>query len=566
MSQPPSDAIRTPPPSVILAAADKLIAAGELERAWKLLSAGQRTHNTHAGLARRLGDVLQASGRLEEATTAYEYAAHLDPSSADAWFGAGCAYLARQAPGDAVKCLARAAALTPSAGPVHYNLAKARFSLGRVEQAMLSFAHAEALGRDAGRLATESIACVIPGSPKADHLAVLDARRLWALAAAKGLDRMTPPATPATGRKLRIGYVSSFFDQANWMKPVFGMINRHDRNAFDIYMLATGGPPSPASGYREWESDFVFDLSDASNAEAAGAIAEAGIDVLVDLNGYSDQDRLGVMMHRPAPHIVGWFNMFATTGIEAFDWIVGDDAVTRTGEARFHTERIHRLPGSYLAFEVLYDVPDVAPPPSLTAGGAICFGYLGSQYKLTDGVLTAWGRILRGAPKATLFIKNGDLGDTSTREDLTARLKGLGVDPARVTLEGRSPHFEFLDAYRKVDIALDTFPYNGGTTTTEALWQGVPVLSFDGDRWASRTSKSLLLAANMADWVMPDLDGYVTRAIALANDPATPAHLAAARAGMRDHLRASAACDTETLCRSLEAFYRTLVLGETPAD
>jgi predicted O-linked N-acetylglucosamine transferase (SPINDLY family) len=177
---------------------------------------------------------------------------------------------------------------------------------------------------------------------------------------------------------------------------------------------------------------------------------------------------------------------------------------------------------------------------------------------LTDAVLGAWAQILLGAPGTRLFLKNATLDDVSVRDDLMSRLVGRGIAAERVTLQGRSPHFDFLDAYRHVDIALDTFPYNGGTTTTEALWQGVPVLTFDGDRWASRTSASLLHAAGLADWVLADLRGTIDRAILLGSDPATPAMLATLRQGMRNRLLASAACDADGLCRAMESFYRAV--------
>jgi predicted O-linked N-acetylglucosamine transferase (SPINDLY family) len=392
----------------------------------------------------------------------------------------------------------------------------------------------------------------------ADHAAVRTARRRWAESERTTIKVLPHRDSRAGGRKLRVGYLSAFFGEPNWMKPVFALINRHDRSAFEITMWSDGKLPSPASGYREHDLDIIADLRGVGNERAARIIADAGMDVLVDLNGYSFQSRLNLLMHRPAPHIIGWFNLFATTGIAAFDWLIGDETVLKAEEESFYSERIHRLSGSYLAFEVLYAVPDIAPPPCLSAGGAITFGCLGSQYKLTDGVLSAWARILRAAPGAKLFIKNGALQDASIRDDMMGRLTALGVSAERVTLQGRSPHFDFLDAYRHVDIALDTFPYNGGTTTTEALWQGVPVLAFDGDRWASRTSKSLLLAAGLSDWVMADEAAYVDQAIRLANDPATPDRLAAMRGGMRDRLRASAACDADGLCRQMEAFYRGL--------
>jgi predicted O-linked N-acetylglucosamine transferase (SPINDLY family) len=253
-----------------------------------------------------------------------------------------------------------------------------------------------------------------------------------------------------------------------------------------------------------------------------------------------------MLMQRPAATQIGWFNMFATTGMDAFDWLVGDGSVIRAEEEAFYSERIFRVPGSYLAFEVRYPVPEIAPPPSLANGGAITFGCLGSHYKMTDSVLAAWAAILHGAPTSRLYVKNGALEDESTRLDFVKRLAALGIAPDRITLSGRSEHFAFLDAYRHVDIALDTFPYNGGTTTSEALWQGVPVLSFQGDRWASRTSASLLNAAGLQDWLMPDRESYMHQAIALADNPPD---LTALR-------QRWSAGSPETLCRSLEAFYQ----------
>jgi predicted O-linked N-acetylglucosamine transferase (SPINDLY family) len=136
-----------------------------------------------------------------------------------------------------------------------------------------------------------------------------------------------------------------------------------------------------------------------------------------------------------------------------------------------------------------------------------------------------------------------------------ARFARHGVSPDRLTLRGGAEHFEFLRGYDEIDVALDTIPYNGGTTTTEALWQGVPVLCSNGDRWVARTSRSLVLAAGLEDWVTADTLSYVEAAVGLALSEGTPARLAALRQTMRTRLAASAACDTATLCRSLEAVY-----------
>jgi predicted O-linked N-acetylglucosamine transferase (SPINDLY family) len=160
----------------------------------------------------------------------------------------------------------------------------------------------------------------------------------------------------------------------------------------------------------------------------------------------------------------------------------------------------------------------VAPPPCLAAG-FITFASLCSQYKINDEVIEAWAMILRQAPEARLLIKNAALGDSTNRAALHERFGRWEIPPTRVLLEGPAKHEAFLAAYERVDIALDTFPYNGGTTTMEALWQGVPVLTFNGDRWASRQSRSLLLAAGLDDWVMPDRDAYIARAVTLARSP-----------------------------------------------
>jgi len=544
----------------MLAEGRALLAGGDCARAVKILQAARRREKSHAGIALLLADALHAGGWLSEAVAAYEAALRLDDQSAEGFFGAGCAQLALNAHGAAAESLARAAALAPDSAPVRYNLGKSLFQLGAIEAAVENF---EQAARDPALrpMALASIATIIPGSPAADNAAVLHARRTWAEAEAALLPMTVPPRpAPVTGRKLRIGYLSAFWGAKNWIKPVMAMLNHHDRSRFEIHFFSDGKPPSAESGYRDHDADYVHDFCFVENDRAAEIIRQIGIDVLVDLNGYSVQKRLPLLMRRPAPRILGWFNLFATTGIAAFDWLIGDDSVLPAAEEPFYTEKIHRLPGSYIAFEILYPVPDVAPPPCL-AGRGIIFGCLGSHYKLTTGVLAAFGRILAAAPGARLFFKNGALEDASTRADFLRRLQTAGIDAARVTLAGRSEHFAFLEAYAAVDIALDTFPYNGGTTTTEALWQGVPVLSFDGDRWVSRTSKSLLLAAGLDDWLLPDQAAFEARAIALANSPETPAMLARLRAGMRAKLAASQVCDTAGMCRAMERFYREISGG-----
>jgi protein O-GlcNAc transferase len=279
-------------------------------------------------------------------------------------------------------------------------------------------------------------------------------------------------------------------------------------------------------------------------------------------NGLKDAPpALGIFMLRPARKIVGWFNAYATSGIRAFTHIIGDAAVIPSSEERFYTERVLRVSGSYLAFSVLYPVPPVVPPPCLR-NGYLTFGCFAPQYKITPRVIDAFAQILRSAPSARLLLKSSFLHDSGNRAAVLEKFSRKGISPERLLLEGPEEHYKFLKAYSRVDLALDTFPYNGGTTTMEALWQGVPVLAFRGDRWVGRISQSLLCAAGLLDWVEPSRAGYIRRAINLAQASGTTRALADLRTRMRENLSRSAACDSANLCRQLEEHYRALAQRE----
>jgi predicted O-linked N-acetylglucosamine transferase (SPINDLY family) len=176
-----------------------------------------------------------------------------------------------------------------------------------------------------------------------------------------------------------------------------------------------------------------------------------------------------------------------------------------------------------------------------------------SAYKITDQVITSWSRILHGVPGSRLLLRNRASDLPSNRADTLARFAANGIDESRLSLEGGGEHLDFLRTYDRIDIALDAFPYNGGTSTAEAIWQGVPLLTFNGDRWASRTSRSILMEAGLGDWAAPDQTAFETMAIGLGRAPAA---LSEIRAGQRAKVSTSAACDTVALCQALEALYR----------
>ena len=502
----------------------------------------------------RRADALHLERQYLEAIETYRRALAGDPSLHQAWYGLGCASLAVRAYADAVEALRQAVTLRPDADGARSNLAEALFQLGEVDGAIAEYSRAADSGDAAlQEVALAGIACIAPGASGQDNAGILAARRRWIDWQARGV-RHVGAAPAEAGRKLRVGYLGAFFGARNWMKMYMGVINAHDRDRFELHLLSDGDAPSADCGYVDHAEDRIWEIAGLPNQDLAQHIAEAGLDVLVDLNGYSFQRRLPVFLYRPARLQICWNGMYGTTGLREVDWLVGDAAVIPPEEERHCTERIARVPGTYLAFQVFYPVPNVVSPPCLRTG-SVTFGCFASAYKLTEQTIAAYAAILRDAPASRLLLRNRTLDTPSNRAILLGRFARHGVAADRLTLEGGAEHFDFLRSYDRVDVALDAFPYNGGTTTAEALWQGVPTLTCQGDRWAARTSCSLLLAGGLGEWVAADMAGFHDTAVALARSPDTPGRLATLRRGMRDHLQASAACDVVGLCRSLEALY-----------
>jgi predicted O-linked N-acetylglucosamine transferase (SPINDLY family) len=338
------------------------------------------------------------------------------------------------------------------------------------------------------------------------------------------------------------------------MKPVWGLINHHDRERFAVHLFSDCPEGRLQHGYRKDPRDRFHDISDLSNDQAAALIEASQIDIVVDLNCYSQPSRLGIFMLRPAPVVVLWFSAFATSGLECFDATIVDENVVPPEEERFYSEPVERLPLSYLTFEVDYPVPEVSPAPCLKRG-YVTFGGLAPQYKITSQVAEAWSAILKGAPSSRLVLKNTVCASEENCRFVLSLFTRCGIAPERIDLEGPAEHYTFLEKYADIDVALDTFPYNGGTTNMEALWQGVPVLAFPGDRWAARITASMLRYAGLSEFVAPDLEGMVQQAIRLAKDPATPARLQDLRMGMRERVRQSSLCDVTRLAREVEGQY-----------
>jgi protein O-GlcNAc transferase len=553
-----------------------LLLAGKSREALAAARTAHKKFPHRAEVATRLADALYANAKLRDAERHYRRAIDVNPAIFQAHYGLGMIELSHQAFTAAARSLQHALKLKPDDPAALLALGSCCFAVGEVDLALDHYeriASQPQIDADTRTKALLEIAKIIPGSPKRSNAAIKQARQAWAAQAEKNLYTATKPKTPRSTKeptaqtpKLRIAYLSADFHSRNKLKPVWGVINEHDRAAFELHLLHDGKPPSSASGYRRHRADHLHDITALDDDRAAALIQKLGIDVLIDLNGYSYTRRLNLLLRKPAPVQLGWFKTYATTGMPQFDAIVGDAHVIPNEEAAFYTEKILRVSGTYLAFNVQYRTPDVVAPPCLTAPNrALTFGCLAPQYKITPEVLVAWSQILAASPQVRLVLQNTYLRDDENRADVLARFAKLGIAPERLVLHPPAEHLAFLKTYAEIDVALDTFPRSGGTTAMESLWQGVPVLSFEGDRWAARTTKSLLLAARLDDWVVRSRDAYVKRAIDLARSERTPAMLAALRREMRWGLMESAACDTSRLCRELEAIYKKIARQPTNA-
>jgi len=366
-------------------------------------------------------------------------------------------------------------------------------------------------------------------------------------------------AAPSGERKIRVGYVSPRFQAASMAFALLPVLARHDRTRFEVFCYAqreafdaTGEQfRALADGWRETQGR--------TDEDVAAAIAADGIDVLVDLAGHTPGNRLGVFARRPAPLALSWLDYFNTTGVESIEAIVADDVALATPLA----QRFVETPVSVGPVRYVYEAPAYAPavsaPPGVN-GAPVTFGTFARLAKITEGALDAWSAALERLPTCRLLLKNDTLADSAARVAVLDAFKRRGIDTARIELRGASSHERMLAELSEIDVVLDTFPYNGGITTLEALWMGRPVVTLRGDILVGRQGAAILAAAGLADLVATGVDDYIRIALEAARDGPRRVRLAQT---LRGTLRASALGDAESFTRRLEALYERLLAAHT---
>ncbi|MBL0210974.1 MAG: tetratricopeptide repeat protein [Holophagaceae bacterium] len=530
---------------------DALGAQEALRRAAALRPAGAAEF---ARMLEGLGDELVGLGRREDAETALKGALVLDPTSKGA----------------------------------HQSLALMRYRQARFTEAKLHYE--KALARDATDILTlnnygnllkamglASEAAKVLAQAKALHTGQWETHSNY-LFALNDLEDWSPDALfeahkaygrefgvetaearapitdPVPGRKLRVGLVSGDFHRHSCWYFYECLFEHLDREAFELWVFSTGSEKDLVTEGLKRGAGAWHELGARSLGESEALIRREAVDVLIDLSGHSARNRLPVFVNRPAPVQFTWLGYPNTTGLTCFDGRITDEWADPPGSEAHHTEPLVRLPGGFLAYKPLITAPKPAAPPSVRKGFTT-FGSFNALHKQNGRTLRLWGRVLAAAPEARLLLKAHQLADPGVQALTRKRAAEAGIPPDRLDLRGwdSSPEFH-LERYGDVDIALDPVPYNGTTTTCEAMWMGVPVVTLAGDRHAARVGASLLNQVGLARLIASDEDAYVRIALELAMDATRLADL---RASLRARLVESSLCDRKGFARKFEALIRS---------
>jgi len=540
----------------------------------------------------RQGMCFMLAGRPELSSTAIGKAVYLEPHNAQYWFHLAQAQLALEDIDTALGSYRKAVELRPEWEAAHYNLAVVLRMTERIEEAIAHTRKAVALCPDYAkafallfRLAQHACDWQLAASAASrldeitrmelergnktteppltnirrhpDARANMQIARSWSrhlvesVAGAPVLSPGTYPATPLD--RLRVGYLSSDFKDHAVAHQIRGLLEQHDRNHFDIFGYACN--PDDGTPYRQLLADACDQFRDVhakTNLSIAQQIHQDDIHILVDMSGHSRDNRLGICALRPAPIQVSYLGFLSTTGADFIDYVIADPIVVPYDHARYYTEKIAYLPYCYQANDDRLPIADIDYCRSqwhLPEGGFVYCSF-NQPYKINADVFDAWLRILKRVPHGVLWLIERS---ALARKNLCRAAECAGVDPVRLIFSGFLPLDRNLARLQLADLVLDTLTYNGGATTANALWAGVPVLTVPGGHWVSRMSASALNAIGLPELVVGDLNSYEDLAVELARNQDKLKNL---RLRLRQQRTTTPLFDTPTFARHLETAFR----------
>jgi len=500
-----------------------------------------------------LGAALSDADQYTEAEACYLQGLQIEPGNASAHNDLGKVYRLAGALGKARQCFEKAIELDPGFARAYSNLAGILKLHGDPVGAVAAYRKA----LDCDPHYASAFSNMLFAMQYSDRH---DTRELFAthLEFARRFEqplksRWEPHGNDADPhRRLRVGYVSADFNQhavAHFLLPT---IERHDKAGFEIYCYYNGTRKDAFTERFQAAADAWIPCGTLDDDTLAARIRADRIDILVDMSGHTAGNRLLVFARKPAPLQVTWLGYFGTSGLEAMDFRLTDEDMDPPGKAEaIHSERLIRLP-HFSPFQPVAGSPDVNGLPALESG-KLTLASLNNLAKLSKRTIALWARILARLPDATLMLCN--LGDEETRRIVLDMFAAEGVEPSRLDLQPWMPMLDYLALHHRIDLALDPFPYNGGTITNHSLWMGVPVVTLEGDRPVGRIGASIMRRAGLPQFVCGTEEEYLARVVELAAD--LPA-LSSIRAGLRTRLQEQGSASADSLTGALESALRNI--------
>ena len=496
-----------------------------------------------------LGFTLNLLERLTEAETSYREAIRLKPDLAKAHNNLGIALKDFGRLTEAEASYREALRLKPDYARAYANLGNILKDLGRISEAERSYREAIRLKPDYAEAHSNLLFSLNYVESLSTEAALMEAKRYGSAVSFRAVPKFTSWETPRDVTKLRIGFVSGDFRNHPVGYFIEGLIKHLDQDQFELVAFPTTPKTNELTirikpHFHEWIP--IFGKSD---LEAATLIHQKGIQVLIDLSGHTAHNRLPVFAYKPAPVQLTWLGYCGTTGVQEIDYLLGDAYATPVEEENHFVETIWRMPESYICLTPPQQEVQIDVLPA-QRNGYVTFGSFNNLSKMTDAVVSLWARILSCVEHSRLFLKTKQFNDERTVQDTIERFRKCGIQADRLIIEGTTPsHIAHLKAYNRVDIALDTFPYNGVTTSAEALWMGVPVITKKGKRFIAHNGESIAHNAGQANWIAEDLDDYVRKAKLFAADLEA---LAKTRSGLRAQVLTSPLFDSRRFARNFE--------------
>jgi len=500
-----------------------------------------------------LGNALRDSGQLDEAVGVYRRALELKPNFPEAHNNLGIALKERGQLDAAIAAFRLALELSPGSPEVHSNLGTALKDRGELDEAIAAYRHALRIEPEHATVQS-NLVHALHYHPGQDGRTISEEHERWNRRFSDPLRQLLQPHTndPAATRRLRIGYVSPDFRDHAVGHYLLPLLERHDRERFEI--LCYSGVARP-----DWMTERLRALAGnwrntvgISDDRLAEMIREDGVDILVDLSMHSAGNRLLVFARQPAPVQVAWLAYPGGTGLRGIGYRLTDAHMDPPGETpAWSAEEPVRLPDCWCCFHPVGESPEINPLPALSAE-SVTFGSLNNFTKVNDRVLALWARVLEAAGGSKLLML---CPEGRARERVRAFFGARGISAERVEFAGFLARWEYLSLYHRIDLGLDPFPFNGMSTTCDALWMGVPALTWPGEMPASRAGLSLLSSVGLGGFAASSEEDYVRMAVELAgNIP----RLAELRATLRARMLASPLMDAPRFARNVEAAYRSM--------